>query len=192
MRATANLLNRINAIPPAQSPSAEIFRFSIPPNHIHNYRIPSHRGAFRDRHGHWLRDAMDARAAQDERSSCGRRSRVVLTLRCRRQGRGILRERRWQPSMVTEESAKETVKAIAQGRPDDPPAPVVLPRAFLLHAGHGCGGHPAFPAPSSLSRAIHGTARMRCAPRERRYVSEIGARGGLSPAMVVDGGARAL
>jgi len=39
--------------------------------------------------------------------------------------------------MVTEESAKETVKTIAQGRPDDPPVPVVLPRAFLLHADHG-------------------------------------------------------
>jgi hypothetical protein len=39
-------------------------------------------------------------------------------------------------------------KTIAQGRPDDPPVPVVLPRAFLLHADHGCGGHPVFPAPS--------------------------------------------
>jgi hypothetical protein len=39
-------------------------------------------------------------------------------------------------------------KTIAQGRPDDSPVPVVLPRAFLLHADHGCGGHPAFPAPS--------------------------------------------
>jgi hypothetical protein len=26
--------------------------------------------------------------------------------------------------------------------------PVVLPRAFLLHADHGCDRHPAFPAPS--------------------------------------------
>jgi hypothetical protein len=34
---------------------------------------------------------------------------------------------------------------IAQGRPDDPLSPVVLPRAFLLHADHGCGGHPVFP-----------------------------------------------
>src|SRR5437667_12726237 len=51
--------------------------------------------------------------------------------------------------MVTGKSTKETVKTIAQGRPDDPPVPVVLPRAFLLHADHGCGGHPAFPAPSS-------------------------------------------
>jgi hypothetical protein len=33
-----------------------------------------------------------------------------------------------------------------------PPVPVVLPRAFLLHADHGCGGHPAFPAPSCFAR----------------------------------------
>jgi len=53
MRAPANFLNQINAIPPVQSPSAKIFRFSLAPNQIHNYRIPSHRGAFRDRHGRW-------------------------------------------------------------------------------------------------------------------------------------------
>jgi hypothetical protein len=50
---------------------------------------PSHpapvRGAARDRHGRWERDAMDAhRRAQslrDERCLCGRRSRVVLAPR---------------------------------------------------------------------------------------------------------------
>ena len=30
-----------------------------------------------------------------------------------------------------------------------PATPVVRTACFLLHAGHGCGGHPAFPAPSS-------------------------------------------
>src|SRR5580692_12874627 len=44
--------------------------------------------------------------------------------------------------------ARISRKTIAQGRPDDPPVPVVLPRAFLLHADRGSGGHPAFPAPS--------------------------------------------
>jgi hypothetical protein len=32
--------------------------------------------------------------------------------------------------------------------PAAPAEPVVLPRAFLLHADHGCSPHPAFPAPS--------------------------------------------
>src|ERR1700761_1180635 len=48
--------------------------------------------------------------------------------------------------------ARISRKAIAQGRPVVRLSPVVLPRAFLLHAGHGCGQHPAFPAPSMLSR----------------------------------------
>ena len=53
--------------------------------------------------------------------------------------------RRWQKSPVAEESAKDTVKTTAQGRPEDPPVPVVLPRAFLLHADHGCERAPGLP-----------------------------------------------
>ena len=68
--------------------------------------------------------------------------------------------------MVTEESTKDTVKTIAQGRPDDLAEPVVTPPAFCLQAGHGCGQHPAFPAPSSFSRAMLATARARNAPRD--------------------------
>jgi len=52
--------------------------------------------------------------------------------------------------MVTGKSTKDTVKTIAQGRPDDLAEPVVTPPAFCLQAGHGCGQHPAFPAPSSF------------------------------------------
>jgi hypothetical protein len=37
------------------------------------------------RHERWVRDAVDATATQDERSYCGRRSRVVLTPRRWRQ-----------------------------------------------------------------------------------------------------------
>ena len=75
--------------------------------------------------------------------------------------------------LVAGENAKETVKTIAQGRPDDPPVPVVLPRAFCLHADHGCGGHPAFPAPSVLSRAVRFQQLGRFMPRERGPVSAI-------------------
>jgi hypothetical protein len=43
-----------------------------------------------------------------------------------------------------------------------------LPRAFFTHGGRGCGGHPAFPAPSSIVRAAPATARTRfCAARTR-------------------------
>jgi hypothetical protein len=42
-----------------------------------------------------------------------------------RQGREAIRERRWQKSPVTGESTKQTVKAIAQGRPECFGEPVV-------------------------------------------------------------------
>src|SRR5258708_18162495 len=54
--------------------------------------------------------------------------------------------------LVAGESTKETVKTIVQGRPDDPPVPVVLPRAFLLHADHGCERAPGLPCSLIIKR----------------------------------------
>jgi hypothetical protein len=83
-------------------------------------------GAYRDRHGRWVRDAVDVKVLSaircaDEQRFCGRRSRVVLTPRRWRQvgdDAHASRRRWWQQSPVTKESAEETVKTIAQGRPD--------------------------------------------------------------------------
>ena len=48
----------------------------------------------------------------------------------------LIRGRRWQKEFVTGESTKETVKTIAQGRPDDSAYTCSLyPCAFLLHRG---------------------------------------------------------
>jgi hypothetical protein len=61
---------------------------------------------------------MDAGITTDERGPGGRRSRVVLTPRRWRQvgdDASASRWRWWQESPVTKESAKETVKTIAQG-----------------------------------------------------------------------------
>jgi hypothetical protein len=45
----------------------KIFRFTFHPNHLYISSCPAHtRGAFRDRHERWVRDAMDARSAKDE------------------------------------------------------------------------------------------------------------------------------
>jgi hypothetical protein len=44
--------------------AAKIFRFAITPNHPYNSRHPAPmRGAYRDRHGRWVRDAMDVAAS---------------------------------------------------------------------------------------------------------------------------------
>ena len=60
---------------------------------------------------------------------------------------------------------------IAQGRPVVRLVPVVLPRAFLLHADHGCGGHPAFPAPSVFDEGDL-MEKLGCfIPREREHAS---------------------
>jgi len=76
------------------------------------------RGAVADRHGRgrgmrWTQ-SVEAQHCADEQRFCGRRSRVVLALRCRRQGRGNPPRTRWQPSMVTEESTKEPLKPLCR------------------------------------------------------------------------------
>jgi hypothetical protein len=74
------------------------------------------RGAFRDRHGRWVRDAVDADAQMTNSADRGRRSRVVLTPRRWRQvpeqqasGMTVTRK------PITGEITKETVKTIACG-----------------------------------------------------------------------------
>src|SRR6266436_5453644 len=118
-------------------------------------------------------------SARDERRCCGRRSRVVLTPVAGVKSRGgfVGPTGRVKPSnsrgdgdkkeLVAGEITKETVKTIAQGRPDDPPTPVVTTVCFLpLHTGHGCGGHPAFPAPSLFRGSrFNASARARSASR---------------------------
>jgi hypothetical protein len=51
------------------------------------------------------------------------------------------RRRRWQTSPVTEESAKETVKTIAQGMPGDPGEPVVT-NARVYYTTRAAAGAP--------------------------------------------------
>jgi hypothetical protein len=108
LRVSANLLKRINVIPPVQSPLQKYFRFHAPQITSRTFRIPPHRGAYRDRHGRgvrmrWTRQrfARDGIAGwvgerpvsdqqrADERCCSVRRSRVVLTPRRWRQVRGV-------------------------------------------------------------------------------------------------------
>src|ERR1700748_3775084 len=62
-------------------------------------------------------------------------------------------------------------KTIAQGRPVVRLVPVVLPRAFLLHADQGGEGHPVFPAPPVLRDGGLMEKPGRHAPRERGLTS---------------------
>src|SRR5258707_4497212 len=56
-----------------QAPKSKIFLFSPDPNQMHIPRRPDpHRGAFRDRHGRWAWDAVDARASGAQVAIAGR------------------------------------------------------------------------------------------------------------------------
>ena len=128
----------------------------------------STRGAFRDRHGRWKRDAMDAVSHETKEdiadgevvwSWCSDAGASFCEMT---QGYGDNKARSHRGEH------EEAVKTIAQGRPGVRLVPGVLPRAFLLHADHGCDGHPAFPAPSfSNEGGIGGKTRAIRAARTR-------------------------
>ena len=86
-------------------------RYSLAPSRA------SQRGAYRDRHGRWARDAVAEVCAEDERAIFGRRSRVVLTPRCWRQvgdNAGALRRRWWLTSPAHQgdhEVSRNTIRA---------------------------------------------------------------------------------
>jgi hypothetical protein len=112
------------------------------------------RGAFRDRHERWP-TGCDGRGLSVRRSSRSRTEKScgsgapTLALSSQRRNRASC-GRRGQESPVPGKSTKDTVKTVAQGRPVVRLVPVVTPPAFCLQADHGCGQHPAFPAPSRL------------------------------------------
>jgi hypothetical protein len=68
------------------SPSRKNISVFPNPNqlYIHRHPVP-HRGAFRDRHGRWARDAVDA-AASGARSARGRMMLIPPSLKLRRAG----------------------------------------------------------------------------------------------------------
>ena len=85
----------------------KIFRFAADPNQIYIPGRPTpHRGAFRDRHGRRVRDAVDASGASDEgkclrtAKSCGPDTPTLVS-----SVRKVFRRRRWQTSPVTGQSA---------------------------------------------------------------------------------------
>jgi len=143
---TAEFLQPDQAVSTCPVPLRKNIPLPIPPNSSLS-PSPSRpaRGAYRDRHGRWVRDAVDAAAScargiagrideirerrlkhADERCCRGRPNRVVLTPRrwCQvlwrhvgptGRGHSIFARRRWQKSPVTGESATYAVKTIACG-----------------------------------------------------------------------------
>ena len=128
------------------------------------------RGALRDRHERWVRDAVDATLREDDAHRCGRRSRVVLTPRrwCRACRDDDLAGDGGKKARFTGESTKETVKTTAQGMSVDATYlwwtySCVF---YFCTRGHGCGPRtrhslrPLFGAGTLKARACH-VARTR-------------------------------
>src|ERR1700721_4787642 len=151
MRIERKFSRGINVIWVVQSPLQKYFRSLLTQITCISLAIPAqYRGAFRDRHERkvgmrWTRAALLTRAP-----ARGRRSRVVLTPRRRRQvgerdftGDGDKKARspgRARNKLLTPSRA---------GMPGDPGATVVTNARAYYHSTRGCGciGHPAFPAP---------------------------------------------
>jgi hypothetical protein len=75
----------------------------------------------------------------------------------------------WSPRRAR----RTPLKPFAQGRPGHPAEPVVLPRAFLLHADHGYQPIPGLPCALSLLRRDTLAASLgRAAPRECGRMSQ--------------------
>jgi hypothetical protein len=117
-----------------------------PKSRLHFLR-PARIGAYRDRHGRWAGDAMDALAsgailartndavAYGEvawfwRSDAGAKSWSAQSALWDDGG-----NQAWSPGR-----SRISRKTIAQGRPDDPPVPVVLPRASCCTRAMGAVG----------------------------------------------------
>ena len=169
------MLSRINVICPVQShfqkysasPLTQITSISaaVPPHTEGRFAIVTDVGSGM----RWTRMVLLTRAPFR-----GRRSRVVLTPRRRRQvggsnsaGDGDKKAR--SPGRAR----RKPLKPLRAGMPGDPGATVVTnARAYYQYTrGCGCNGHPAFPTPSVSGRSF--PAQLgRIAPRERGCVSE--------------------
>jgi hypothetical protein len=117
------------------------------------------------------RDAVDADALKDERRCRGRRSRVVLTPRRRRQvsrrySRGDGDKQARSPGRARS-SLLKPLRAGMPGDSGDLAVTMLVWFIFFPTRGCGCNGHPAFPTPSifgakdSCTTRAHRAAGMR-------------------------------
>jgi hypothetical protein len=133
-------------------------------------------GAYRDRHGRWQWNAMDACVAAKLWAS--RTKGMARTVKSCGPGLPELRSTCDDASHRAGTGARKPIPGEITYKPLKPlrregracwAKPVVLPRAFFLHAGHGRGQRPVFPAPSDL-RAV---ALQKLGRRSRREAADV-------------------
>ncbi|CCE04298.1 hypothetical protein BRAS3843_1040026 [Bradyrhizobium sp. STM 3843] len=82
VRGKTEFVRGFNPITPVQTSREKYSRFAFSEFVVCSSRPASMRGALRDRHERWVRDAMDVQGATDECGRRGRSSRMVLASRC--------------------------------------------------------------------------------------------------------------
>ena len=145
---------------PSLNAAIEIFLFRFYRNYVLLFASRPARGAFRDRH-----DTRVGCGGRDmsQRVFCARTNGMARTAKSCGPGIPVLMPSlRWcvlrtarttgARESVPGESAKDTVKTIAQGMPVVPAGPVVTAACVFLQAGHGLRPAPGIPAPSTLER----------------------------------------
>jgi hypothetical protein len=114
---------------------------------------PPLKGAFRDRHGRWVRDAVDALALQDEQGlrrtakSCGPDIPTLISSFAE-----VSARRRWQQSPAHRGDHEGSRKTIARGMPGDSGVTVVtMLVCFFIFAHKAAGACDAPGIPCALS-----------------------------------------
>ncbi len=151
---------------PVQPPRKKYFAFSETQISCSVRTVPARsRGAYRDRHGRWAWDAVDAAATRDERrtkrtaKACGPGAPTLALRFAGLSSRNDGGKRARSPGR-----ARISRKTIAQGRPDDCGVPVVA-NACAFYTAHAAAG--ATRTRSSL-RPLILEGRFSCTTRTHR------------------------
>jgi hypothetical protein len=153
----------INSIPPVQSFLKKYFPSPFTQIKSISLAVPSHRGAYRDRHGRGA-GCGGREDAADEQRMRGRRSRVVLTPRRRRQvGGSNSADDGDKKARSPGRARRKPLKPLRAGMPGDPGATVVTnARAFYTpRAAAGATGTRHSPRPLLGERSMHDSGASR-------------------------------
>jgi hypothetical protein len=175
-----NFARRANQRKRCPAPREKIIIFASHPNHSYNPRHPAPaRGAYRDRHGRWARDAVDADLPKRRTAWRGRRNRVVLTSRRWRQVGDDARIVACDGDKKARSPGRARHKPLKPLRREcrvNPAATAVTTLVcFFIFAREAAGAakRPAFPAPSHFGRSGFASARAHRAARARSHGCDV-------------------
>jgi hypothetical protein len=176
MRDAAEFLMHFNLIFPVQSHLQKYFSSPLTQITCIPRRPVPHRGAFRDRHGRWERDAVDAGGAADESAglrtakSCGPDASTPASSLAE----GISADDGDKQARSPGRARRKPLKPLRAGTPGVSGVTVVTTLVCFFHfAREAAGAAGARRSPRPLSRRAVRAQPGRIAPRDRGVASEI-------------------